>query len=133
MKTLFLTACFLLMLCSNGFSYPEADQDKKVKIDSVANDSIKYELIVMDLGYETFLLTQPSMNFYSEDYYRFWNQRYVTEWNIRYHSSTSPNLYETYIDYDPNTNYGIELEYKLYYYFQFFEQTNHVKLIQRKG
>ena len=69
------------------------------------------------------------MEYYSESYYKTWNKLYVIEWNARYISQAQSGLYETYIDYDPLIDYGIELEYKLYYYFQFFEDTNNIILI----
>ncbi|SRR6056297_2650529 len=96
-------------------------------------DSVEYELIVMDPGYETFLLTQKPMEFYSQAYYETWNRRYVTEWNYRHmHPMVYGELYETYIDYRPGTDYGLELNYKLFYYFRFFEKENGVDLLPEK-
>lgn len=94
-------------------------------------DTTEYELIVLDPGYESFLITQPSKDFYSENYYKSWNNRYVQEWNNRYTLHGKSGLYETYIDYDPNTEYGLELEYRLYNFFLYFEKMNGVKLLPR--
>lgn len=93
-------------------------------------DSVEYELIVLDPGYDLFLASQPSMEFYSQQYYESWNIRYVTEWNYRHmQAHTYGDNYETYIDYRQEINYGLELNYKLYYYFRFFEKENNVKLL----
>ena len=50
-------------------------------------------------------------------------------------TSRNNGRYETYIDYNSNTDYGLDLNYKLYYYFKYFEETNKVKLypIQPEG
>jgi hypothetical protein len=54
---------------------------------------------------------------------------YVAEWNRRYETLYNRGLYDDYIDYRPNIDYGIDLNYKLFYYFAYFEVTNHVKLL----
>jgi hypothetical protein len=97
------------------------------------DDSVEYELIVMDPGYESFLATQKPMEFYSQNYYENWNQRYVTEWNYRHAQPLRyGDIYQTYIDYSPHIDYGLELNYKLYYYFQFFEKENGVNLLPER-
>jgi len=99
----------------------------------VADDSVQYELIVIDPGYESFLLMQKPMEFYSQHYYESWNQRYVTEWNYRHSQPLRyGDMYETYIDYSPHIDYGLELNYKLYYYFLFFEKKNGVNLLPER-
>ncbi len=96
-------------------------------------DSVEYELIVMDPGYEAFLATQKPMEFYSQHYYESWNHRYVMEWNSRHSQPLAyGGMYETYIDYSPHIDYGLELNYKLYYYFRFFEMKNGVNLLPER-
>lgn len=107
------------------------EEQVKLKSDSTATDSLEYDLIVTDLGFESYLITQPPMNFYSVDYYKQWNYRYVLEWNNRYRTGPNQELYENEIFYEYRTEYGLELEYKLYNYFQFFEQKHNIKLVPR--
>lgn len=90
----------------------------------IANDSLEYEIIITDIGFETYLNTiAKPKNFYSKEYYRNKNQFYVSEWNIRalnllrYRS----DIYENQINYDFNVDYGLEVDYKLYNYFKFVE------------
>lgn len=98
-----------------------------------SSDSVEYELIVLDPGFETFLVTQPPKEFYSLEYYKRWNNRYVTEWNFRHAQPlTYGDMYQTYIDYRPDIDYGLELNYRLYYYFRFFERENGVDLLPEK-
>ena len=97
-------------------------------------DPVEYELIVLDPGYESFLATQPGLHYHSQSYYENWNQRYVIEWNIRHMQPQQyGDLCEVYIDYRPEINYGLELNYRLFYYFKFFEKENGVKLLPGKG
>ena len=110
-------------------------QSDTLRFDSTVEDadSIEYELIVLDPGYDLFLASQPSMEFYSQEYYESWNFRYVTEWNYRHmQAHTFGDTYETYIDYRQNIDYGLELNYKLYYYFRFFENEYNVKLLPER-
>lgn len=91
----------------------------------------EYDLVVYDLGYETYLMTiaQP-MDFYSELYYKTKNQRFVDIWNYRVSQpfQYDPDLYSLRIEYDPTVEYGKLLEYKLFNFFQFFEWKYKVSL-----
>ncbi len=101
---------------------------------SIERDSVEYELLITDTGFDTWLATRSKpMSFYSNEYYKSWNIRYVAEWNIRYTNGVNSALYENYVDYNSATDYGIELNYQLYNYFLFFEEKNNVVLIPRKG
>lgn len=103
------------------------------KAEVVSSDSVEYELVVMDSGYDQFLLTEAHpMNFYSNEYYRSWNIRYVTEWNIRCNNPRrNGSFYVTSIDYSPHIDYGLELNYRLYNYFLFIERHYRIVLISR--
>lgn len=112
----------------------KAQQDTlRFQGDSPEGDSIEYELIVIDPGYESYLYTQAPMEFYAQNYYEHWNYRYVTEWNIRHtHALKYGDIYETYIDYNPMIDYGLELNYKLFHYFRFFEKKNKADLLPER-
>jgi hypothetical protein len=95
-------------------------------------DSTEYELIVMDSKFESWLISQPPAHYYSQQYYENWNQQYVAEWNSRHNNPTRyGNFYQTKIDYNPHIDYGLELNYKLYYYFRFIKKEYDIVLIQR--
>ncbi|MBE0674796.1 MAG: hypothetical protein IH591_09065 [Bacteroidales bacterium] len=126
---------FIFLLVATIVAMPDIYGQRKkqvIKSDTLAvvNDSLEYELIIMDPGFDTWLVTKPSMNFHTNEYYRQKNIQYVREWNFRYmNPSRHGDLYQTYIDYNPTTEYDIELNYKLYYYFVYFEEKNRVRLI----
>ncbi|MDH6309813.1 hypothetical protein M2451_002184 [Dysgonomonas sp. PFB1-18] len=94
-------------------------------------DKDEYEAIVLDPGFESFLLTQTSKDFYSETYLKTKNVLMVTEWNARHSLPLlyDPNIYEVSIDYNPQTDYGLEVEYRLYMFFRFMEKEHRMSLI----
>jgi len=126
-KTIFILLIFLVVFSVDGFSQKRKER-YKAKPDTLTVDSLEYKLIVLDPGFEAWLATKPSKEFYSQEYYEQRNRLYVTEWNQRYMTFRNNERYETYIDYNPHTDYGLDLNYKLYYYFKYFEETNRVKL-----
>lgn len=126
-KSFFIILVILIAIHTDGFSQKNRERNR-VKADTIKVDSLEYELIVMDPGFDAWLATKPPMDFYSKEYYEIKNRIYVIEWNLRYTTSDNKGLYETYIDYDPKNDYGLELNYKLYYYFKYFEETNNVRL-----
>lgn len=134
-KVVLLAFVFIAFLaCTSQKQIANSEETGKTVV--VENeDSTEYELIVFDPAYETFLQTQPYPKwYYSNDYYQYWNYQYVIEWNYRY---TNPEVYgdfyENMIDYDLNVDYGLDLNYRLYQYFQFIEKQYGIVLIPRKG
>jgi len=126
-KTVFFALVFLAALQTVGFSQKRGE-GKSDRADTVVTDTAEYSLIVLDPGFETWLAGRPQMNFYSNDYYRDRNLFLVSEWNLRYITGNK-DLYETFIDYSPFIDYGIEFNYRLFYYFKYFEETNHIRLL----
>ena len=129
-KFLFIAfAGFLLFQCKTP-QQTTAQTDSKV---TIAKDSIEYDVIVTDIGYDYYLNTiAKPMNFYSQAYYEQKNHLYVPIYNQRVRSSYSThwmNIFEQEIEYDNSINYGLEVNYKLYNYFKFIEYTYKIKLI----
>jgi hypothetical protein len=127
---------FILLSFTAFIILPAHAQDKRpdpesVKVEKNQKDTTEYEIKVLTPGYESYLMNQPSKNFYTKGYYESWNERYVREWNYRYMNQPD-GIYQSYIDYDPGIDYGLEFEYRLYYFFQFMEDINNIRLIPRR-
>lgn len=93
---------------------------------SIANDDLEYEIIIIEPGFNFWLLSQARPEgFYNQNYLETRNQQYVIEWNQRVlqPQTYNPNLYELQIDYQPHIDYGYEVNYKLYNYFIYFQLT----------
>ncbi len=91
---------------------------------SISNEELDYELIIIDIGFETYLATTAKPeSFYSQDYYELKNKFYVIEWNIRAQNpfNYDSSIYENEINYDATIDYGLEVNYKLFNYFKFVE------------
>ena len=58
------------------------------------------------------------------------NIAWVTTWNMRAQNPLqyNPNIYENIIDYQPNIDYGYEVNYKLFNYFLFAQQKYRMNL-----
>ena len=91
----------------------------------IANDSLEYEIIIIDPGFTTYLasIAQPE-GFYSQNYLEVRNRVWVTIWNQRVQNPRqfNQNVYENIIDYQPNIDYGYDVNYKLFNYFLFAQR-----------
>ncbi|MDQ8011947.1 MAG: DUF6146 family protein [Flavobacterium nitrogenifigens] len=97
----------------------------------IANDSLEYEVIIIDNGFSTWLASRAyPRNYYSLQYLENKNYLYVTEWNNRFSQPQryNPNLYEMSIDYRPDIHYGYEVNYLIYNYMIYFQNTYKQKL-----
>lgn len=94
-------------------------------------DSTEYELLVFDVGFESWydFHNSPALS-RSKTYYHDWNIQYVQEWNNRVISSRHSELFGDRIDYDFDVDYPYEIEHKLFYYFQYVEQVLKVHLLK---
>lgn len=116
----------MLVFSSCGSTAPTVDKSNQLPDHAVriANDDLEYEIIIIDIGFDTYLhsIAKP-VTFYSQSYYEQKNVFYVVEWNIRANNPMQydPNLYENQIDYRPGIDYGLDVNYKLYNYFKFVE------------
>lgn len=90
----------------------------------IANDALEYEVIIIDVGFSTWLnsIALPR-GYYSQFYLENKNRFYITEWNIRVQQPFryDPNLYEMTINYNPEIDYGYEVNYLIYNYMIYFQ------------
>ena len=92
----------------------------------IANDSLEYEVIIIDNGFSTWLASRAfPRNYHSLSYLENKNYLYVMEWNNRVLQPQryNPNLYEMTIDYRPDIHYGYEVNYLIYNYMIYFQNT----------
>jgi len=93
----------------------------------IANDSLEYEIIIIDIGFNSWLVSnaQPRQ-FYTQSYLEARNRFWTIEWNNRamMPGRFNPNLYEMQIDYQPGIDYGYEVNYMLFNYLTYFQIVN---------
>ena len=124
---LILLICLGVISCNTPkFASTNVQTLSNVEKDTVriANDDLEYEIIIIDPGFSTWLLsTAKPEGYYSQEFMETRNQINVLEWNNRVLQPQryNPSLYEMRIDYNPNIDYGYEVNYKLYNYFMYFQ------------
>ena len=128
MKNLLLTIAVIFLICCCSQTKTLAGKtasEMSLKNDTIriANDSLQYEIIIIEPGFESWLVTQKPRNYYSLQYLENHNIRFVTQWNNRVAQpyQYDPNLYEMRIDYFIGKHYGYEVNYLLYHYFMYFQ------------
>ncbi len=97
----------------------------------IANDELQYEVIIIDPGFNTWLNSRAyPRNYHTQSFLENKNRLYVGEWNNRVlQPQRYPSgLYEMSINYDSNVNYGYEVNYLIYNYMIYFQNTYKQKL-----
>lgn len=119
--TFFLAICFLIISCTPQTPIAK-DSTQKSEIKPEKNDDGEWDLDVLDTDYNYFLnaIARP-MSMYTEPYLKNRNTFLVNEWNSYYYSGRYRNIIESSIDYNPNENYGLKFEYKLYQVFAYVQ------------
>ncbi|MBO9585516.1 MAG: hypothetical protein J7574_15230 [Flavobacterium sp.] len=130
-----LIVLFTIIACStaskNIASTDVATNKKGSDTVRIANDSLEYEVIIIDNGFSNWLASRAyPRNYHSLQYLENKNNLYVTEWNNRVLQPQryNPNLYEMSIDYRPDIHYGYEVNYLIYNYMIYFQNTYKQKL-----
>lgn len=125
-----------IMACQPGkVAYTSGESDifnsKGNDTVAIANDSLEYEIIIIEPGFDAWLhsVARPE-GYYSQQFLENRNQIYVINWNQRVTQPFryDPDLYTLQIDYDPQTDYGYEVNYKLYNYFIYFQRKYNQRL-----
>ena len=118
----------ILISCSSSkkatVAYKNDVETKNSDTIRIANDSLEYEVIIIEPGFNTWLASRAKpRGFYTEDYLEGKNRVYISEWNNRVMQPQryNPSLYEMRINYDYGTHYGYEVNYLIYNYFIFFQ------------
>ncbi len=129
MKYLLAIFGFMLMIygCESGksaMSDTSAPTENSMDTIRIANDSLEYEIIIMDLGFNNWLVTQPPQGYYGQTFLENKNMVFVTEYNRRVQNFQlyDRNLYQQEINYEFHIDYGYEVNYLLYNYMMFFQQ-----------
>ena len=129
---LYFVMCITLINCKPSKEMPSGSKDANnvtTETITIANESLDYEIIILEQGFERYLSTQPNEEYYSETFLESKNLFYSQEYNRRVRDiSRSRDLYPQEINYDRNVHYGKEVNYLLYNYFQFFEQKYNQRL-----
>lgn len=115
----------LIYSCGTGNTAINGSSTDIIKNDTlrIFNDSLEYEILIIETGFNSWLVTQPKRGFYGQQFLESKNRMFVVEYNNRVlQPQRYPrNLYEEQINYSPSIDYGYEVNYLLYNYFVYFQ------------
>ena len=125
----FIIVLSLIASCKSYHYTPTINNDNEhslVQSDtvSISSDENDYEIIIIEPGFNSWLLSTARPEGYrSQEWLESRNTILVQAWNQRHLQphTYDPNLYEVRIDYDSRSDYGYEVNYKLYNYFLYFQ------------
>lgn len=96
----------------------------------IANDSLEYEILIIEPGFNQWLVGQQPRGYYEQFWLENRNIFFVTEYNNRVLDPIrfDGNLYNQQIDYTLGTDYGYEVNYLLFNWFEFFQERYNQRL-----
>jgi hypothetical protein len=128
-----LVAIVVFHSCDSSKSAMKGTADTGVTNDTIriANDSLEYEILIIEPGFNTWILTQPPKGYYGIPFLESRNRNFVYEYNNRVLNPQrySVILYPQQINYEMGTHYGLEVNYMLYNYFLYFQKRYKQKFI----
>ena len=127
MNRFFYIGILIIVVCS--CSTVKEGSKPSAKLTQSGNDSTEYELIIIDPRFDTWyaLNYSPAKDRFNE-YYRSKNLVAVINWNDYYRNGRYGKVIDSYIDYQPSVDYGIEVNRKLYWYFQYIVESYEIHL-----
>ena len=129
MKNILYILLMLLFVYSCGLTKNSGRGDRNTSAENdtvrIANDSLEYEIIIIEPGFNLFInsIARPQ-GYYSQTYLENKNRILVNDYNnrVRQPMRYNNNLYVQEINYDPQIDYGYEVNYLLYYYFVYLSR-----------
>jgi len=136
MKTIIYLLVFTLFIYSCKSSVKTTPIKVEPSIDAqtdtirIENEALEYQIIIIEIGFDPWLRVQKPMTYYTDSYLATRNQFYVSEWNRRVYLPGVYNsqIYSQLIDYEPSSDYGLEVNYMLFMYFKFIQEKYKQKL-----
>ena len=125
MKNILFLAIFSILIFACTVKKDIVRIDGPIQLD----DSVQYELIISEPGYDSWMATNSKPEWYHEKaYYRNWNNTYTIEFNSRVRQTNSGHPFVEIINYDPQVDYGLDIDYRLYWYFKYIEHKYNTRL-----
>ncbi len=118
---------FFVFACS---TQKKAAQVNKTESETEVADSTEYDVEMFDARFDSWYHIYDTPALYrDQSYYESWNRQYVIVWNSKATSSGGRFPFDPVVGYDPNEDYGFELNHKLFHYFMYVENVLKIKII----
>ena len=120
---------FLAMLAWSCNTSQKTSKQSKEKIE--ITDSSEYEITIIDPDFDIWYMMNfsPAKDF-SNEFYHSKNQIAVSNWNNYFIRGRFQRAIDCYLNYNAATDYGIEVNRKLYWYFKYIEDKSNIRLLQ---
>lgn len=134
---LLFSICIAIYSCGSGNNMKGTTSKGVIQNDTIriANDSLEYEIMIIEPGFDSWLISQPPRGFYGQSFLELKNRSFVSEFNSRVLNPGrySHKLYSEQINYDPTIDYGYEVNYLLYNYFVYFQEEYNQKFFSGRN
>ncbi len=122
----FIVLILFFWACSAPKGIVKVEKNEAV----AATDSTEYELVTFDTKFESWYLMHNSAALTrSQSYYENWNRQYLAAWNYNATHPSKSNFFDPITGYEPEVDYGIEINHKLFYYFQYVENVLKIEIM----
>ena len=92
-------------------------------------DSTVYEVVIIDIHFDQwYMMNYSEAKDRSNELYHSKNLVAAANWNDYYRLGKYSEVIDSYINYEPQIDYGIEVNRKLYWYFKYVQESYHVRL-----
>ena len=119
---LIIFGSFLIMSGCSPKGVSNADIPGSENLVINGSEGEEYELTIIDPGFQTWFASYARpINYHSKSYYESQNRRYVSAWNELYQRTGGAGPFGNYVNYDYAEDYGLELNYELFWYFKYVE------------
>ena len=102
----------------------------KNNTDQLTTDSTEYDVETFDNKFEQwYRINDKPTEYRAQSYYENWNRQYVSAWNAKCRQGGRNWNFEPVVGYNPNEDYGFEMNHKLFYYFMYVENVLKVQIL----
>lgn len=123
---------FFVWACSTQKSVLKVEPKAEEEVQE--QDSVEYSMETFDAKFKSWYERHKSPAMYrTQDYYEYWNRQYVLAWNAHAMDARRNSFFEPIVGYDQNTDYGLELNHELFYYFQYVEHVLKIPILPGGG
>lgn len=123
----------LLVACSTKQKVTTESKPVVAKENVVVEGGTEYGVEMFDAKFEAWYRKYKNSGLgIEQSYYEEWNQKYVPAWNKKARSASRDFPFQPVVGFNPQEDYGFELNHKLFHYFMYVEQVLNIEIIQEK-
>jgi hypothetical protein len=128
MKRVFFLGTMIFLLAWACSPLKNASKSSAL-IEPDPKDSTEYDLVISDIHFDQwYMLNYSEAKDRTDEFYHSKNLVAVANWNGLFQRGQYLEVIDSWINYQPQIDYGIDLNRKLYWYFKFVEDYYGIRL-----